>query len=252
MIPALCIRCGICGEVCPGNIAGPPAVTDGVDRNRCTLCGACVEACPAEARSLVGKRMSVTEVIAGVEKDRVFYEESGGGVTFSGGEPLLQADFLLACLRACKDRGIHTAVDTCGYVPEAVLMEAAAHTDLFLYDVKHMDDARHRTYSGVSNEVILENLKRLMDRGSDVWVRFPLIPGINDDEANLAAMADFMASLKVSPVMNLLPYHRMGSGKYDRLGIPFLLKGIDAPAAEQVALVADRLMTSGVDVKIGG
>ena len=252
LLPRRCIACGACVAACPQEAVRQRDGTIETDRSRCKVCGECVEACPSGARSLLGAGMSVGQVMSELDKDRVFYEESGGGITFSGGEPLAQAEFLLACLRACKQHGYHTAVDTCGYAPAEVLRQVATLTDLFLYDLKFMDDARHEEYLGVSNGLILDNLRELCERGCPTWVRVPLIPGINDDEQNLAAVADFVSSLAGTPVLHLLPYHRIGSDKYDRLGIPYPLEETVAPTDATLAAVAARLSARGLNVKVGG
>lgn len=247
-----CIRCGACVEVCPNADDELPIDAVSIDRERCERCGACVEACPSGARSLLGNTASVPQLITEIDKDRLFFDESGGGVTFSGGEPLMQAEFLLACLKACKQRDYHTAVDTCGHAQWQALSDIAAHTDLFLYDLKLMDAARHEQHLGVSNALILENLKNLNELGAQIWIRFPLIPGINDDEGNLAATADFVRSLNDPPPVHLLPYHRIGSDKYARLGIPYSMSQIEPPTQKHVFDVAERFLARGLDVKIGG
>jgi pyruvate formate lyase activating enzyme len=247
-----CIRCGACLEVCPNADDELPIDEVSIDRERCERCGACVEACPSGARSMLGKTISVTQLMLEINKDRLFFDESGGGVTFSGGEPLMQPEFLLACLRACKQRDYHTAIDTCGHTQWPTLSAIATHTDLFLYDLKLMDDARHEQLLGVSNALILENLRNLNKLGSQIWLRLPLIPGINDDEENLAATAKFVRSLNDPPPVHLLPYHRIGSDKYARLGIPYSMSQIEPSTQKHVFDVAERFLARGLDVKIGG
>jgi len=252
LLPSRCVACGACVEACPHAAVVQRNGTIETDRSHCTACGACAEVCPSGARSLLGSRMSAEQLLAEVDRDRVFYEESDGGVTFSGGEPLAQAEFLLECLGACKQRGLHTAVDTAGYAPAETLWRVARLTDLFLYDLKLMDDARHREHLGVSNTLILDNLRGLCERGFPTWLRLPLIPGINDDEPNLAATADFVGALKGPPPVHLLPYHRIGSTKYEQLGLRYSLPGIDPPTDAMLAAVVRRLRARGLDVKIGG
>lgn len=252
MQPSRCIRCGACLEVCPNTTDRHPSGEPVVDRSVCTRCGACVEACPSGARSLAGKRVSVSQLMEDINRDELFYDESGGGVTFSGGEPLLQPEFLMACLAACKSRGHHTAVDTCGYAPLETMLAVAAQTDLFLYDLKVMDDLRHRDLVGVSNEVILENLRELDRLGARIWIRFPLIPGFNDDDENMKATADFVRSMKSPPPIYLLPYHRIGSDKYARFAVPYATEDIRSPTRVRVSQIAGRLAEQGVDVRIGG
>jgi pyruvate formate lyase activating enzyme len=210
-----CVRCGTCEQVCPED-AVDPATRRPVDE-RCTRCGQCTTTCPGMAREIVGTSMSVEEVVRAVERDTVFHDESGGGVTFSGGEPLLQAEFLRACLIRLRSFGCHTAVDTTGFAREEVVLDIAVHADLFLYDLKLMDARRHEQLVGVSNEPILRNLRAVVERGTPVWIRVPLLPGINDDEQNLTQLAEFLRDLRADLPVQLLPYHRVGTGKLDRL-----------------------------------
>ncbi len=247
-----CIRCGACTEVCAHGNHTPVSDVPEVNDAACVKCGACVEACPTGTRSLVGRPLSVSRVLAEIDKDRLFYEESGGGVTFSGGEPLLQAKFLLKCLEACKRNDIHTAVDTCGYASADDLLDCAAFTDLFLYDLKVIDQRRHEELLGVSNALILENLKLLDSRGHLIWIRLPLIPGVNDDDENLAAIAEVVGALKSFPPVCLLPYHRIGSDKYDRLGLRYSMQEIEPPTIQRLSRVAERLSALGLHVTVGG
>ncbi len=171
---------------------------------------------------MVGKIWSPEEVIDEILKDRLFYEESGGGVTFSGGEPLHQTESLCELLRRCREKGIHTAVDTCGYAPSEQVEEAAALTDLWLFDLKHTDSTKHTALCGVSNREILENLEMLVRKQAEILIRIPLIPGINDDEGNLRGILAVLR--KVGPSLKgiqLLPYHPMAKRKYERLNLPY-------------------------------
>jgi pyruvate formate lyase activating enzyme len=196
--------------------------------------------------------MSVKGLVSEILRDRAFYDRSSGGVTFSGGEPLLQPDFLLACLQACRGRGVHTAVDTCGYTQKDVILAAAETTDLFLYDLKLVDDARHRAETGVSVEPILENLSALDGAGAKIWVRVPLIPGFNGDTDSLEAIGRTVAGLQNTGRIHLIPHHQAGEGKQVRLGgeAPALLP--EKPGAETVAAAARLLEGFGLDVHIGG
>jgi len=234
-IESRCIHCGQCIEACPtGRLAALDA--GAVDEApECALCGTCAAVCPAEARQIVGRSMTVEELLAEILRDRLFFDDSGGGVTFSGGEPLSQPDFLAAVLEACKAEGVRTAVDTSGFCRREDLLRVAPWTDLFLFDLKQMDDGRHRELTGVSNRRILENLAALADAvaasgsvsaetrggGEDrIRIRVPVIPGKNDDPENLAAVARFVASLPGVRRVDLLPYHPHGLGKLERLGAP--------------------------------
>jgi len=207
---------------------------------------------------MVGRRWTVGEVIEAVARDRVFYEESGGGVTFSGGEPLMQPEFLLELLRRCRAEGIHTAVDTTGYAAWETLLEVSRYADLFLYDIKHMDDARHRQYTGVSNRPILDNLTKLVAVHPDVRLRMPVIPGVNDDAANFACLGAFLADLSAASLgrrpmsISLLPYHRTGVDKFARLGRVYRLPDTRPPSDERMAQLAETLRGYGLEVRLGG
>jgi pyruvate formate lyase activating enzyme len=245
-----CIRCGACTDACPHHVR-PAADAVAVAPIACTTCGTCASVCPSGARDLVGYRTTVPALLALLERDRIFYDESGGGVTFSGGEPLMQPDFLIEAVEACHDGGIHVAVDTCGLGDTATLLEVAQLTDLFLFDLKLMDEDRHRTYTGASNARILENLQRLASAHRHVVVRFPLVPGVNDDEGNVRAMGAFLASLRLTRV-DVLPYHRAGLAKYHRLLRPYALPDTQPPAPEAVLRAARVLEGCGLIVRPGG
>ena len=237
-----CIQFGECRDVCP----------EGLDAQRCIRCGACVAVCPTAARQMVGKSMRVDEVVTAVMEDAIFYEESAGGVTFSGGEPLTQHEFLMEALEGCRARGLHTAVDTCGYTSGERLMAVAGLTDLFLYDIKTMDDAQHREYTGVSNEVILKNLEELNSREAAIWIRLPVIPGFNDDEKHMDALARFLANLSSVQQVNLLPYHETGTHKAERLGREVQHIRAAAPSRQDLDRLAGILASQGLKTRIGG
>ncbi len=234
----LCIRCGACLEACPHAAVRREDDMFVTAREVCRRCGCCVEACWSGARELVGREMTTEEVLEEVSRDTVFYDESRGGVTFSGGEPLLQHEFLASVLQGCRDRGIHTAVDTSGYAAPTVLDAVAEVADLFLYDFKLFDEERHRRFTGVSNRLILENLRRLTARKSSVIVRVPLIPGINDDDENIRAIGEFVASLGGISEIDVLPYHETGLAKYGRLGRVYALREVARPSPTRVEEVA--------------
>ena len=200
-----CIGCGKCAEVCPNKLKS------------CDFCGRCEIYCPVDARKVCGREYSVDEVLCEIEKDRAFYDNSGGGATFSGGECMLQLDFLCEILKKCKENGIHTAVDTAGNVPWESFERILPYTDLFLYDVKAVSGELHKSGTGVSNKLILENLKKL-SQCADIIVRIPVIGGYNDNREEMKKAAEFLHGLGIKKV-ELLPYHAMGENKYDAIGI---------------------------------
>ena len=201
---------------------------------------------------MAGSCVTVEEVMAIVEKDVLFYDESGGGVTFSGGEPLMQPAFLLELLDACGRRAIHRAVDTSGHADEEVLRAAARKAELFLYDLKLMDPVRHEIMTGVSNRRILENLRQLSKTGIPVIIRIPLIPGINDDDLNIDQTGAFVSQLRGIREVDILPFHNSAGHKYAKVGKTYNLRDISAPTAERLAAVAKRLERFGLRVRTGG
>lgn len=247
-----CIRCLACLPACPQEAIVWDGQAVHTAAERCTLCGECLDRCPAEARELAGREMTPAEVLAVVAQDIPFYDESGGGVTFSGGEPLAQPAFLLALLHACRAQEIHTAVDTSGFAPWDRLEATDELTGLFLYDLKLMDDRRHREFTGVSNHVILDNLRALSQRGSAIRLRVPLVPEINDDRANIAALGEFAAGLPRHHPLDLLPYHSSATAKYARLGRAYPLSGLPSQPQEQLEEIAHLLRSYDLDVRIGG
>ncbi len=250
--PNLCIACEECLAVCPDGaitVAGGVIITD---RSKCTLCGKCVEVCTAEARAMVGREMTVDEVMAEIEKDISFYDQSGGGVTFSGGEPLLQPEFLLAILQACKQKGLHTALDTSGAAAWKVIERLRPYVDLFLYDLKALDDRVHREFTGVSNRLILANLRRLSEHGHNIILRLPLIPGVNDSPDTMAAIGSFAVSLPHLIGLEVLPYHQNGVEKYHRLEKEYALEGIAPPSKEKVESIAEVLRSYRLNIQVGG
>lgn len=245
-----CLGCGDCIPVCPESAIdwedGHVSVS-----SACRACATCVETCVASAREVVGRWMSVAETLAEIEKDIVFYDQSGGGVTFSGGEPLLQPRFLGALLDACRARRIHTVVDTSGFAPADVLSQLIGKADLFYYDLKLVDAEKHRKYIGAPNDVILANLETLARAQASVVVRIPVIAGINDDDRETAAMAALLARLGLNRV-HLLPYHKIGIEKYRRLAIECRLDGPEPPTPAQLERIAGHMQAQGLSVQIGG
>lgn len=250
--PDRCVGCGQCLEACSNGAIISVGGKLEYRRDQCQVCGACCKVCHAGVRELVAKTKSVGEVIAEIEKDLIFYDESGGGVTFSGGEAIMQPVFLLEVLKECRKKEIHTAVETCGYVNFESLQRISEYVDLFLYDLKLMDRQKHQEYTGVTNELILDNLRWLAEHHPKVIVRVPIIPGINDDEENLSQLGYFVTSLKRVNELHILPYHKAGADKYQRLGLKYKLPDIETPDNERMEQIRSRLEQFGLKVKIGG
>lgn len=251
--PGRCTRCYACIEACPKSaITKDAAGAVVIDRKACDLCGKCAEACLYDAMQMVGREISVEDALAEVEKDRVFYEQSGGGVTLSGGDPFVQSAFAEALLDGCRARGIRTAVDIAGFSKNGILDRMASKTDLILYDLKCMDDARHKEFTGVSNVPIIDNLKRLAANRTEVWVRIPLVPGVNDDDDNIRRTIALLKSLKTIKRVGLLPYHSGGLEKARRIGREDNFRKFEAPSEERIAAVEAAFREAGFEVRRGG
>ena len=246
-----CIGCRSCVSQCAHGGLEAAAEGHAWVEEACSGCGRCVDHCPALALEWTGRTVSVDEVMAVIAQDIPFFDRSGGGVTFSGGEPLQQPEFLRDLLVACGQLGLHRTVDTSGFAAPEVLMDLLEEIDLFLYDLKLLDRDRHRLYTGVSNRLILENLHLLVERGCAVQIRLPLVPGINDDEANLRATAQLMIGLGLASI-DLLPLHRSAAAKYRKLHLPDHGAAL-LPAEPQVVAQAKQLLQDcGLNVRIGG
>lgn len=247
-----CTLCGDCLEVCePGSIS-----LDGdklqLDRSTCTSCGLCIETCLPGALVLAGREVSVREVMREIERDVVFYDQSGGGVTFSGGEPLSQPDFLLELMRACKEKDISVVVDTSGFAPPELVESVAELADLFLFDLKLVDGQRHQDFTGSSNEGILENLAWLSANGPPVVIRVPLFSGINDDEENIGALGKFVAALPSPHIIDILPYHNTGIDKYRQLDHAYKMGDALPPSDAETGAVVRSLKEFGLTVLVRG
>lgn len=247
-----CIRCGTCITNCAVEAISREDGRVVTDRDVCTVCGTCTTYCAADARELVGKRMTVSEIMDDVKRDIVFFEESKGGVTFSGGEPMAQRSFLEELLKSCKALDIHTAVDTSGYAAWKSYDNIREYTDLFLFDLKLIDEERHRHFTGVPNGLILSNLRALSERGHHIIIRVPVVPGVTDDEDNLRGIAEFVASLPHIDRIDLLAYHESAKGKYERLGIPYALPDVRQPSDERMQELSNLMKEYSLPVKIGG
>jgi len=229
-----CIGCLDCLQVCPQEAIQKTEDGLNTDPARCTVCGACVESCPAGARERVGRMYGVAEVLAELEKDRVFFETSGGGVTISGGEPLSQAGFVERLLALCREAGLHTALDTSGLAPYPVLESVVKQADLVLFDLKHPDPSAHRDYCGVDPHLIFENLQKLGKTEKEVWIRIPVIPGVNNDPGILRSLARMISSIRNVKRVELLPYHPLGRDKYRRFKMDYRLVDLKAPSGEEM------------------
>jgi pyruvate formate lyase activating enzyme len=247
----LCMRCKACLAACMNEAISWDGDRPIVDPGRCERCGACAEACYADARELIGREMTVTEVMSEVERDMPFYEESGGGITLSGGEPLLQQEFARELLEACRARRIHTALDTCGHAPWETIDRIRPVVDLFLYDLKLIDEVRHRRFTGASNELLLKNLQLLSQHEHNIILIVPVIPGVNDDSEEIHRLGAFAASLQGQRGVILRPFHRLGLDKHELLGRLYSHPDIEAPPAERLSEIARILVEYGLRVSVG-
>lgn len=245
-----CTKCGKCIKACPngGTILGSEGEIV-IDRGLCKAYGACVDSCLAEARVIAGKLMTIADVVDVVKQDSLFYRNSNGGVTFSGGEPTYQPAFLLELLMECQRQGFHTCLDTCAYIQWEVLEEILQYVDLILFDIKHMNSERHKELTGVDNILILDNLNRIMAMGKEIIVRVPLLSGMNDSEENINATGNFISELGIKRV-DLLPYHKLGVKKYERLEMEYRLKELRSLKREEVEDIKEVLENFGLEVDI--
>jgi pyruvate formate lyase activating enzyme len=250
-----CLACDLCLGTCPHwAITRDNGGSPRFDREACDLCGLCAMRCPGEAMNIVGRLMTVGDVIQEVMRDEAFYTRSGGGLTLSGGEPLAQPAFATELLRRYKvqERGRHTTVETSGAAPWESFSALMPWVDLFLFDIKHMDQVEHRRLTAAGNEQILDNAARLADAGATLFIRLPLIPGCNDGDDNLRQTARFARSLRGVSHVEILPYHRLGEPKYARLGVPYALAGTSPPAGDRVAAARAIIEAAGLTARVGG
>lgn len=246
----LCAECGRCAGACP-NGAISAGTGRRIDRGKCTSCGACVKACYYDALVRYGDEYTSAEVFDKVRRDKMFYNTSGGGVTVSGGEPLVYAGFVSELFDMCHDSGINTCVETCGCVPESAIKLVMPSTDIFYYDLKLMDEAEHIKYTGTGNRQILKNAETLAAGGANILFRQPIIPGVNDNEENVRATAEFIRSLRREDIeIQLMPYHRMGSAKYDALDMPYELKSLQIMSAESIERLRELYIALGAKCSI--
>jgi pyruvate formate lyase activating enzyme len=249
LFPEKCIGCGKCFDACARGVH--ERLANGsrtLHRERCQACGRCVEGCYAGALVLEGRELTVEQALEELRRDAPFYESSGGGVTLSGGEPLCQPEFCAAVLRSCRQEGFHTALDTSGYAPWEDFQKVLEFTDLVLYDFKLADPEKHRAYTGVSNEVICENLQRLDAQGIPLEVRIPIVPGITDGRDNIEESARNLCRLRSLTRVTLLPYHALGETKYPRVGRTYRLDGLRPPSRERMEEIAGWMAGFGLAV----
>lgn len=244
-----CINCGTCFMICENHAHEVSDDLRVFHQERCRLCGECVSHCYSKSLIISGREMTVSEVMEEIKKDRTFYVDSRGGVTFSGGEPLLQSRYLKEILEECKKENIHTAVDTAGNVPFKAFLDVMDDTDLFLFDLKMMDREKHKEYTGASNDLILENLKKLAALRKRILIRIPVIPGVNDQKEEIRKMTDFIKALDIEAV-ELLPYHNLGGSKYESLSIPYELTELKTPSKEEMTVLGELFEKSGIKVKV--
>jgi len=222
-----CIGCGACVQVCPEDAQVVSPTERRILWDSCNNCGKCSDVCPTNALETEGKWFTADEVVDVVKRDMNYYKNSGGGVTFSGGEPTYQSKFLKDCLKKCKELGVHTAIDTCGFLQWPVLEQLLPHIDLFLFDIKHMNSSAHENLTGVKNDLILTNLRHISEQGKSIWIRVPLIPDHNDSEQNLAMLAEYIKPLTGVEKITLLPYNDAAAAKYGFIGEKYRLADIE-------------------------
>ncbi len=252
--PTKCIRCGACVEECTHGARKIDEHTGDIAyrTDYCVSCGACAESCYSSAIVRVGRNLSVSEVLLEVAEDRAYYDRSGGGVTISGGEPTCQLEFTVALLRACRGHGLHAALETNLYAPWDRVEIALREADLVMFDIKLMSQVRHREATGVSNTRILHNATRLSQLGTPLIVRTPVVPGYNDTPLEIGKIARYISRFPSLLYYELLPFHPLGTSKYESLGMPYLMGGVHEPSPDSMRALADSAREAGIAVKIAG
>ena len=247
-VKSRCIGCGLCIEECPEGVIHESEELKAIDHSACTLCGQCTQMCPTEAMKFDGSLMTPSEVMETIEKDRAFYDKSGGGVTFSGGEPAYQWEFLREMLKSCKVAGIRTALETTGHVEWHIFEQLLPFIDLLLYDVKHTDPQAHAKLTGQGNELILNNLRKIASMNKPlIEVHFPVIPGCNDSQSNIDALLHIMKSLGLRKI-DLFPFHLLGSHEYEELGIEYPMKNRAVPSDEDIKRTREYITSRGFEL----
>ena len=248
-----CIGAQDCIEICPNDALTLTPNGIVTDSELCKLCGKCAEACPTKAIEMSGKMYDVNELLEIIKREQVHIDQSGGGVTISGGEPIMHAEFLIKLLDACGEKNLHRTVDTSGYADTKTLLEVAKRTELFLYDLKLMDSGKHKKWTGVDNQLILKNLKLLVEFEANINIRIPLIKNVNTNKVCLKEMANFIAELPgETPVVNLLPYHNIAAHKYNKLGSEYEEFNMSEPSENDKRRAIEIFQKFGIATEIGG
>ena len=253
--PEKCTGCGACARICPNQAITMKEGKPVLNREACTLCGKCENFCPAGIREVVGREYTVKELVKELMKDQIFYEDSGGGVTFSGGEVMtMDLEYLIAAAKELRRQDVTLTIDTCGYVPYEKFQAILPYTDTFLYDIKVMDSELHKQYMGVDNKLILENLIRLARDGARIYIRIPVVKEVNGNERNMRETIAFLKEHDIHPPqINLLPYHDTGSGKYPKLDMEYKGTDLHAPDREEMEAFVRLFVEAGfANTKIGG
>ena len=256
-----CIGAQECVKMCPEDALTLTPKGIVTDYETCTLCGICADVCPTKAIEMSGRMYDVNELMEIIQKERIHIDHSGGGVTFSGGEPLMHPEFLLKMLKACGEKNLHRTVDTCGFADAETLMKVAKRTELFLFDLKLMDPVKHKKWTGASNKLILKNLRILAETGANINIRIPLIKNVNADRKCLVEMAEFTADLNqkrrdlkiASPItVNILPYHNIAAHKYSKLGMKYNEFNMAEPTEKELNRAVSIFKEYGLEVEVGG
>lgn len=246
-----CIGCRKCIQICPNQALSWGACGIEITRSKCVSCGACVDHCNSQALIMAGERKTVAEIMKDITKDNPYYQTSGGGVTFSGGEAACQSDFLYELARECKKQGISTCIETCGYIKWEVFQKLLPYIDFFYYDLKIIDEEAHRELTGVSNSLILDNFCRLVNAGANITVRIPIIPGINNTDKNIHNTIKFLLEHAPGCHVSLLPYHRLGMSKYEKLDMEYSLEELAPPSDREMHRIRKQFENSGFYITIG-